>query len=355
MGNTVLFITGDNGTSGYGKGQTDMEKGPRVPLVVYGPRHVKPIGRSDALTNHCDIFATLRDMAGATLPKENVIDGHSFAPLLAGRPFKEREWIFSYYLFKRMLRDKRWLLDGKGRLYDCGVRRDEKGYKDVTDSTDPEVLAVKGRFARILAKLPEPDPKDPVVAGYRKKAGKKGGSGKEIVPDKTTLTVGAEPVTILCRAFGTLHPAATARLSHDGASLAVDVAVTTSAVTEPPGGKNVWGETDGVEVSLYAGGIGNLITYVYPDGSSEFSRNVKGSQKPQAVAPGKVSATASRMATGWQARIRFYAALFGGKLPKSAKLNVGGYRSSAKPPWFAWINKGRENFRPKNQGVIELK
>ena len=352
--NTIIFITGDNGTSGYGKAQVDMEKGPRVPLVVYGPGHVKATGRSDALTNHCDIFATLRDLSGAALPDSNVIDGHSFAPLLAGKPFKEREWIFSYYKFQRMLRDKRWLLDGRGRLHDCGSRRDEQGYQDVTDSTDPEALAAKARFAGILAALPPPDPDDPIVAAYRKKAGKGDGSGKMIVPDNTTVKVDPGPVTIQCRAFGTLQPVATAQLSHDRSALTVEITVTTEAVPEPAGGRNVWGESDGIEVSLYAHRVGSLITYVYPDGSAEFSSNVKGAQQPRTIAPGKISVTASRTAAGWTAKIRFHAALFGGQLPKSIKLNVGGYRSGARPGWFAWINKGRENFRPKNQGILEL-
>ena len=354
MDNTILFITGDNGTSGYGKGQVAAEKGPRVPLVVYGPSQVKAIGRSGALTNHCDIFATLRDLSGAKLPDDAVIDGHSFAPLLAAKPFREREWIFSYYKFERMLRDKRWLLDGRGRFYDCGSRRDETGYQDVTDSTDPLVLAAKARFAGILAALPPPDPNDPIVAAYRKKAGKGHGSGKRIVPDNTTLRIGSKPTSIQCRAFGTLQPAATAKLSHDGSALTVEIAVTAESVPEPAGGKNVWGECDGVEVSLYAHPVGSLITYAYPDGSAAFSSNVKGAQQSRTLAPGKVSVTASRTPAGWTAQIRFHAPLFGGKLPKRVKFNVGGYRPGARSGWFAWINKGRENFRPKNQGVLEL-
>jgi len=352
MHNTILFITGDNGTSGYGKGQLDMEKGPRVPLIVYGPGHVKAIGRSDALTNHCDIFATLRDLSGAALPQDYVIDGHSFAPLLAGEPFKEREWIFSYYKFERMLRDKRWLLDGRGRLYDCASRRDETGYQDVTDSADPAARVAKERFRAILAALPPPDLDDPIVAAYRKKAGKGDGSSKTIVPENTTLKVGPEPITIQCRAFGTLQPAATAQLSHDRSAITIEIAVATADVPEP--GRRAWGECDGVEVSLYAHRVDSLITYVYPDGSAEFSSNVKGSQQQRTIEPGKVGVTASRTTTGWTAQIRFHAALFGGQFPRSVKFNVGGYRTSPRPGWFAWINKGRENFRPKNQGVLEL-
>ena len=354
MDNTILFITGDNGTSGYGKGQVDAEKGPRVPLVVYGPGHVQGLGSSDVLVNHCDIFATLRDLSGAALPPDYVIDGHSFAPLLAGRPFEGREWIFSYYKFQRMLRDRRWLLDGKERFYDCGSRRDERKYRDVTDSDDAEVVAARQRFAAILAGLPAPDPNDPIVVQYRKKGGKKKGSLKEIVPEQTTVAVGADPVAIQCRDYATGKPVADVGLSHDGAAFTADIAVQTGRPVDAEPGSKSWGTRDGVEFSLYAGGVGNLILYVYPDGSSETSSNVRGTQKPRSLEPGRISVKTSRYAAGWTARVGFHAKLFGGKLPKSLKFNVGGYRAGAKPGWFAWINKGRENFRPKNQGVIEL-
>lgn len=57
------------------------------------------------------------------------------------------EWIFSYLADKRMLCDKRWLLEGDGRFYDCGNSRDWTGYRDVTHSNDPEVVAARKRFA----------------------------------------------------------------------------------------------------------------------------------------------------------------------------------------------------------------
>lgn len=354
MDNTVLFITGDNGTSGYGKGQVEAEKGPRVPLVVYGRGHVKRQGASDVLVNHCDIFATLRDLSGASLPRDYVIDGHSFAPLLAGRPFRGREWIFSYYKFQRMLRDRRWLLDGNGRLYDCGSGRNEQKYRDVTDSGDAEAVAARERFATILAGLPAPDPNDPIVVQYRERAGKKKGNQKEVVPERTALAVGAEPISIQCRDFATLKPAANVKLARSATAFTAEVAVQTGKPLDAGPSVKGWGKRDGVEFSLSAAGVGNLILYVYPDGSTETSSNVKGTQEPRDIEPGRVAVETTRSATGWTAGVRFLPPLFGGKLPNTLKFNVGGYRTSPTPGWFAWINKGRENFRPKNQGTIEL-
>ena len=117
---TVILFTGDNGTAGYGKGRVEVERGRRVPLIVNGPGLIKPIGASDELVDFSDVLPTVAGLAGISLPKDYVIDGHSFAPLLAGQPYTGREWIFSYLGNKRMLRDKRWLLDGKGQLFDCG-------------------------------------------------------------------------------------------------------------------------------------------------------------------------------------------------------------------------------------------
>jgi len=153
---TVLFFTCDNGTSGYGKGRIEQERGPRVPMIVNGPGRVKPIGPCGELIDFSDILPTLAELGGAELPADYVLDGRSFAPLLLGKPFQGREWVFSYYAVHRFLRDGRWLFDGQSRFYDCGDQRDEKGYEDVTESRTPEVIAARQRFVKILESLPPP-------------------------------------------------------------------------------------------------------------------------------------------------------------------------------------------------------
>jgi arylsulfatase A-like enzyme len=156
---TIVLFTGDNGTGNSGKGKT-TELGTRAPMIVNSPGRVQAGIVSDELTDLSDVLPTLADLAGADPPKGITLDGHSFAPLLEGKPFKPREWIFSYLGYERMLRDKRWLLEGDGRFFDCGNGRDGKAYKDVTDSTDPEVVAARKRFETLLADLPAPDPAD---------------------------------------------------------------------------------------------------------------------------------------------------------------------------------------------------
>ena len=181
-GSTVFLFTCDNGTVGYGKSNVWQERGPRVPMIVNAPGIVKALGPVDALIDFSDILPTLCDLAGARLPEGYVLDGKSFAPVLRGERTTTREWIFSYLADKRILRDKRWLLDGHGRLYDCGARRDEKGYRDVTDSNDPEVLAARKRFEKILAALPAPAPDDPLLRKYRQSRQRKRGTRRPKQP-----------------------------------------------------------------------------------------------------------------------------------------------------------------------------
>lgn len=153
--NTVILFTGDNGTGGDGKG-TVTELGARVPMIVSCPGTVQSGVVSDELVDLSDVLPTLAEMAGAPLPSDRLIDGVSLAATLRGSAEEHRSWCFSYLGDKRVLRDKRWLLEGNGRFFDCGTSRDGSGYRDVTDSRDAEVLAARKRFDEILATLPAP-------------------------------------------------------------------------------------------------------------------------------------------------------------------------------------------------------
>jgi len=158
--NTIVIFTGDNGTGGEGKGDA-TELGARVPLIVNCPGRVKAVGASDELTDLSDVFPSLAEWGGAQLPDDRPIDGRSFVSLVEGRAGPRREWIFSYIGDRRILRDKRWLLEDNsplqpGRLYDCGERRDGRDYRDVTGSQEPEALAARARFDALLANLPAP-------------------------------------------------------------------------------------------------------------------------------------------------------------------------------------------------------
>lgn len=159
---TLILFTGDNGTGRDGKG-TVTERGARVPLIARGLETKQGVV-SRELVDLSDVFPTLAELAGASLPTDRVIDGKSLAGTLRGDPAPHREWIFSYLTDRRMLRDQRWLLEGDGRFFDCGEHRDGTGYLDVTHRTDPEVVAAKARFAAILEQLPNHKLDQPVAA-----------------------------------------------------------------------------------------------------------------------------------------------------------------------------------------------
>ena len=160
--NTAVFFFGDNGTGKSGKG-TVTELGVRVPAIMNCPGLI-PGGRVErSLIDFSDILPTVGELMRARLPDKAAFDGRSFAPQLRGEKGNPREWIFSYLAYDRMLRDSRWLLEGDGRFYDCGDGRSGVGYRDVTQTKDPEVAAARQRFESILAKLPAPpvDPTEP--------------------------------------------------------------------------------------------------------------------------------------------------------------------------------------------------
>ncbi len=152
---TVVLFTSDNGTGGDGKGRA-TELGARVPLIASCPGTVTAGVVSGELVSLADVLPTLAELAGAALPRDRAIDGRSFAPILRGEKGEPRPWLFSYVSDRRVLRDKRWLLEEGGKFFDCGENRDHRGYKEVTGSQEPEVVAARRRFEQILKDLPAP-------------------------------------------------------------------------------------------------------------------------------------------------------------------------------------------------------
>lgn len=152
--NTIIIYTTDNGTAGYGKGKAKSSIAVRVPLVVGGDS-VPKLGARDELVDFSDILPTLLELAGGNPPEG--IDGHSFAPLLKGSPFRGRTYIHSQGALQsppeqkgtigEWTRDGRWLLDANDDLWDCGDKRDERKYRKADMNTEP----AKEAMARLKA------------------------------------------------------------------------------------------------------------------------------------------------------------------------------------------------------------
>jgi len=113
--NTIVIFSSDNGgVGGYkalgikggeitsnaplkgGKGML-YEGGVRVPLFVRWPGVVKPASRCDEPVITVDFYPTLLEMAGASGPAGQPLDGESIVPLLKGTGGLKRDAIFWHF------------------------------------------------------------------------------------------------------------------------------------------------------------------------------------------------------------------------------------------------------------------
>lgn len=164
--NTVVFFTADNGTANGDKGSYERDNALRVPFVISGGP-VKPRGLSEVLVDFTDIWPTVANLAGYTGTMNT--DGHSFALYVLDQSFTPRVTIQMAMNNARWIRDRDWLLDGRGRFFDLRGAAKQIDYKDVSESGDPEVVAARKRFEQLLGDIPLPDENDPLTKNAWKK------------------------------------------------------------------------------------------------------------------------------------------------------------------------------------------
>lgn len=110
--NTIIVFASDHGLAIgshglFGK-QNLYEHSMRTPLIVAGPG-VPKNKRSDALSYLLDLFPTMCDLAGISVPVS--VEGLSLAPVLAGKQKTRRTTMFTAYRdVQRAVRDQRWKL-----------------------------------------------------------------------------------------------------------------------------------------------------------------------------------------------------------------------------------------------------
>ena len=195
--NTVVIFMTDNGTARNVKGvlngravkggkATLLEAGVNSPFIVSAPS--SPIGIvSDALVDITDIYPTLVDLAGTTVPRSVKVDGNSFAGLIdptfrhkieveLGLAITEREWILSmgYGLAKlnedgrvvnvsnyanRVIRDKRYklvIIEGDASAF-YDLKNDPGEETNILETANTSQIAVKHQLLGILDSLPSKD------------------------------------------------------------------------------------------------------------------------------------------------------------------------------------------------------
>ncbi len=91
--NTILWYCSDNGalprvgSTGGARGNKGKvyEGGLLVPAILEWPARIPAARRTGIRCNTCDIYPTLLDIVGVTVPKQPVLDGISLLPLVAGK------------------------------------------------------------------------------------------------------------------------------------------------------------------------------------------------------------------------------------------------------------------------------
>jgi arylsulfatase A len=111
-----------------GKG-TLTDWGTRVPLIINWRGTIQAGGVNRNLVDASDILPSLADVAGASLPENVMLDGHSVSAQLRNDA-PQRRWIFAEHKGQFFVRSRRWKLYDDGRFYDMEADPDETNRLD---------------------------------------------------------------------------------------------------------------------------------------------------------------------------------------------------------------------------------
>ena len=125
---------------------------------------IKKRGMTDELFEFSDFLVTFADFAAAALP-DQPLDGQSAKAFLTGAKDTHRDWIASYIGTARMVRNKRYLIEGAdphcgdpaGKFSDCGDNRSGLGYRRTDPDSSPEARDAYAKLVSVLKSLPEID------------------------------------------------------------------------------------------------------------------------------------------------------------------------------------------------------
>ena len=172
--NTIVIYFCDNGPNGTRwngdmlgrKGSTD-EGGVRSPCIVRWPGHIKSGHKISQIAGAIDLLPTLSELCGIEVASRKPLDGISVArSILTNQATDSNRKIVSHWKKKVSVRNQRFRLDHKGRLFDIPA---DPGQRVNVAKKHPNVVADLTRTAKKYANelLPElEDDKRGFVIGH---------------------------------------------------------------------------------------------------------------------------------------------------------------------------------------------
>jgi arylsulfatase A len=162
---TLIVFFSDNGTAARhadrariggrrlaGQKSTMLEGGSLEPLIVNWPG-VTPEGKvNHDMIDSTDFVPTFAEIAGAKLPRNKILDGHSFTPQIRGEKGKPRESVFIQLAGKWYVREAGWKLNQAGELYNMSNAPFEEKLV-AADTKDPAAMAARKRLQAALDQL----------------------------------------------------------------------------------------------------------------------------------------------------------------------------------------------------------
>lgn len=149
------------------------EGGIRIPLIIKYPPLIKPNSTSAEPTITYDLYPTFAQLAGAPLPKNQTIDGHSLTPLFTNPAAKLNRnaihWHYPHYHHDRpasAIRERDWkliqYLDGTNDIELYNIAQDIGETNNLADTKKGRAHDLKQKLITwrqsVLARMPIPNP-----------------------------------------------------------------------------------------------------------------------------------------------------------------------------------------------------
>jgi N-sulfoglucosamine sulfohydrolase len=148
---TLLVLTTDHGLAFPGAKATLTDRGLGVMLIIRGPGGFHGGHVSDALTSHVDIYPTLLELAGATIPDDT--HGASLLPLVRKQTTRVRDELFAELTYHAAYDPQRAIRTERYKLIRNFGDRLEPVLPNVDDSPSKALLIEAGWAAQRRARV----------------------------------------------------------------------------------------------------------------------------------------------------------------------------------------------------------